>query len=93
MVESPGFSRGSVKFQELRTSVLVEGPEPDSVWGENWDAKWRESLTRRAETMCNQLWSVGIEGIYLDGSFTEAKVHPNDIDGYFECDAERVATG
>jgi len=43
--------------------------------------------------MCSQLWSVGIEEVYLDGSFTEAKAHPNDIDGYFEFDAGRVATG
>ncbi|MCS3635690.1 hypothetical protein GGP57_003030 [Salinibacter ruber] len=82
-----------VTFEELRASTLVEGPGSGSVWGENWDAEWREYLTRRAETMCNQLWSVGIEEVYLDGSFTEAKAHPNDIDGYFESDAERVATG
>jgi hypothetical protein len=82
-----------VTFEELRESVLVEGPGPESVWGEEWDREWREHLTRQAETMCNQLWEVGIEDIYLDGSFTEAKAHPNDIDGYFECDARRVATG
>lgn len=82
-----------VTFEELRTSILVQGPDPDSVWRENWDAEWREHLTHRAETMCNQLWAVGVEDIYLDGSFTEAKAHPNDIDGYFACDAEQVATG
>jgi len=82
-----------VTFEEPRTSVLVEGPAPDSVWRENWDAEWRTYLTRQAETMCNQLWSVGIEEVYLDGSFAEAKAHPNDMDGYFECDAEQVATG
>lgn len=43
--------------------------------------------------MCSHLWEVGIEEIYLDGSFTEAKAYPNDIDGYFECDVRRVATG
>jgi hypothetical protein len=80
-------------FGELRESILVEGPGPESVWSEEWDAEWREHLTRQAETMCTQLWQVGIEDIYLDGSFTEAKAHPNDIDGYFECDARRVATG
>lgn len=82
-----------VTFEELRKSVLVEGPAPDSVWRENWDAEWREHLTHQAETMCNQLWSVGIEKVYLDGSFAEAKAHLNDIDGYFVCDAEQVASG
>ena len=82
-----------VTFEELRKSILVTGPESDSPWGEEWDTEWREHLTRQAETMCFYLWEVGIEEIYLDGSFTEAKAHPNDIDGYFECDVRRVATG
>ena len=82
-----------VTFEELRKSILVTGPESDSPWGEEWDTEWREHLTRQAETMCSYLWEVGIEEIYLDGSFTEAKAHPNDIDGYFECDVRRVATG
>ena len=82
-----------VTFEELRESILVVGPGSESPWGEEWDTEWREHLTRQAETMCGQLWEVGIEGIYLDGSFTEAKAHPNDIDGYFERDAWRVATG
>ena len=82
-----------VTFEELRESILVVGPGPESPWGEGWDKAWREHLTRRAETMCTHLWEVGIEEIYLDGSFIEAKAHPNDIDGYFECDARRVATG
>lgn len=80
-------------FAELRASVLVVGPGSTSPWSESWDGEWREHLTRQAETMCEQLWEVGIEDIYLDGSFTEAKAHPNDIDGYFGCDARRVATG
>jgi hypothetical protein len=44
-----------VTFEELRESVLVEGPGPESVWSEEWDREWREHLTRQAETMCNQL--------------------------------------
>jgi hypothetical protein len=43
--------------------------------------------------MCSHLWEVSIEDIYLDRSFTEVKAHPNDIDGYFECDARCVASG
>jgi len=38
-----------VTFEELRTSVLVEGPAPDSVWRENWDAEWRTKTTRNRE--------------------------------------------
>jgi hypothetical protein len=37
--------------------------------------------------------AVGIEEIYIDGSFVEDKDHPNDIDGYFSCDPERFASG
>jgi hypothetical protein len=80
-------------FAELRQSLLVMGPDQDSPLYEGWDTGWREHLTHQAETMCEQLWSVGIEDVFLNGSFVEAKVHPNDIDGYFACDVRRVATG
>ena len=30
---------------------------------------------------------------HVDGSFVEDKDHPNDIDGYFECDLRRLASG
>ncbi len=43
--------------------------------------------------LVNQLWKVGIDQIFVDGSFGEAKDHPNDIDGYFECDLRYLATG
>ena len=82
-----------VTFSELRSSILVTGPREDSPWREGWDAEWRAHLTRQAETLCRQLWSVGIDDIFLDGSFVEAKAHPNDIDGYFACDVRRVASG
>lgn len=82
-----------VTFSELRDSVLVVGPSPSSPFHENWDATWRKYLTDQAETMCKHLWQVGIDDIYLNGSFVEAKAHPNDIDGYFTCDVRRVATG
>jgi hypothetical protein len=36
---------------------------------------------------------VRIRTIFIDGSFVEDKDHPNDIDGYFECDLMRLATG
>jgi hypothetical protein len=30
---------------------------------------------------------------FLDGSFVEEELHPNDIDGYFLCDYRKLATG
>lgn len=77
----------------MRSSILVDGPDERSTWAQAWDGRWRAHLVDQAEIMCQQLWAVGIEDIYLDGSFTEAKAHPNDIDGYFDCEVERVATG
>lgn len=47
--------------------------------GDEWDADWRAHLVTNAEV--------------LDGSFVETKVHPNDIDGYVECDARQFARG
>lgn len=82
-----------VTFSELRESVLVVGPEGDGWEGGSWDAEWRRRLTYQAETLCDQLWSVGVSDIFLDGSFVEAKGHPNDIDGYFACDGWRIVTG
>jgi hypothetical protein len=43
--------------------------------------------------LVKQLWQIGITDIFLDGSFVEEKVHPNDIDGYFVCDLMRLANG
>lgn len=76
-------------FDELRNSLLVRGDNTSP----NWDANWRLSLVDKAEALVGQLWRVGITEIFLDGSFTEAKDAPNDIDGYFEVDVRRVASG
>ena len=43
--------------------------------------------------LVRQLWQVGVNEIFVDGSFAEDKEHPNDIDGYFECDLMRLASG
>jgi hypothetical protein len=75
-------------FAELRSSILATGSG-----SAEWDAKWRQELINRAEVLVRQLWQVGITQIFLDGSFVEDKDRPNDIDGYFEVDAKRVATG
>lgn len=68
---------------QLRSSHLVL---PLSNYPKSWDAKWRDELVTRLDTLVHQLWDVGIEDIFVDGSFVEDKDHPNDIDGYFVCD-------
>lgn len=74
---------------ELHGSMLVRGPT--SVDGEStWDAAWRRQLVDNLSIVADQLWRVGIDEIYIDGSFVEAKDHPNDIDGYFVCDPARI---
>src|SRR5262245_41423961 len=76
-------------FDELRASHLVTGQGIDSP---TWDSAWRERLVDNLEVMVGQLWQVGVEHIYIDGSFVEEKDHPNDIDGYFECGAREFVT-
>lgn len=70
-------------IEELIDSILVEGPNPKPI---HWDTQWRRKLVLNLVVLANQLWNVGIKNIFIDGSFVEEKDHPNDIDGYFECD-------
>ena len=79
-------------LDELLRSRLVVGPA-DPLESPHWDAAWRAQLVRNLRTMVSQLWQVGITEIFADGSFVEDKDHPNDIDGYFECDLRRLASG
>lgn len=74
---------------ELRSSVLVAGARRSA----SWDQEWRRHLVENLAVLAEQLWSVGIEAIFIDGSFLEEKDHPNDIDGYFVCDAQRIGSG
>lgn len=81
-----------VTFEELRQSILVLGPgNPKDC--PNWDCVWREKLVTTLEILTRQLWQIGITEVFADGSFTEDKDHPNDIDGYFVCDLPRLASG
>lgn len=73
-----------VTFAQLRESILVNG-----IGEEGWDREWRLKLVNSAEILVEQLWQVGITEVFLDGSFVEDKFHPNDIDGYFVCDATK----
>jgi len=73
----------ALTFVELRDSHLVTGQSSGSA---TWDSAWRLQLVDNLEVLARQLWAVGIERVFADGSFVENKDHPRDIDGYFECD-------
>src|SRR6266511_4186379 len=80
----------AVTLDELRASYLVTGQGVPSLM---WDRDWRRALVDSLEVLVRQLWQVGIDRIFVDGSFVEEKDHPNDIDGYFECDLHEFASG
>lgn len=77
-------------FAELRSSHLVTG---DGNSSPGWDTAWRGYLVGNLEVMVQHLWSIGIDRISINGSFVENKIHPNDIDGYFECAVLDFVTG
>jgi hypothetical protein len=77
-------------LDQLRRSHLVTGRHSGSP---NWDAGWRRELVDALEILVAQLWRVGVSEIFVDGSFVEEKDHPNDIDGYFECDLRDFVSG
>lgn len=81
-----------VTFDQLRASVLVNGPAQGSRYPQ-WDKTWRLQLVNQLEIMTRQLWHVGVSDVFADGSFAEDKDHPNDIDGYFVCDRDYLASG
>src|SRR5580692_9902515 len=81
-----------VSFEDLRRSTLLLGPN-DPNEHSPWDTPWRAELLDNLEILTRQLWNVGIREIFADGSFAEDKDHPNDIDGYFVCDLQKLATG
>jgi hypothetical protein len=76
-------------FQGLRESFLATGAGGKSP---TWDAPWRKFLNN-LQIMTEQLWSVGVTEVFADGSFVEEKDHPNDIDGYFVCSLQALASG
>lgn len=78
-------------INELRDSMLVHGRS--GVTSETWDVKWRRLLVDNLSVLANQLWEVGIDSLFIDGSFVENKAHPGDIDGYFECAFSQKVSG
>lgn len=93
----PGFTEAGLlrpgdyvlTLQELRRSLLVRGDGSSP----SWDRDWRLQLVENLAVLAKQLWAVGIEEIFVDGSFAEDKAHPNDIDAYFCCELQRLASG
>ncbi len=81
-----------VTFEQLRASSLVLGPADPDLYP-NWDSRWRARLVNNLEVLTRQLWQVGITDVFADGSFAEDKEHPNDIDGYFVCPIDFLASG
>ncbi len=75
-------------LEELLVSPLVRGSHSPS-----WNIEWRVQLVENLAIMVKQLWKVGIRDIYINGSFVEDKDHPNDIDGYFQCDLKYFVSG
>lgn len=80
----------TLTYDELAVSMLVNGPATATM---SWDRAWRAQLVQNLGILAGQLWQVGIGAIYVDGSFVEDKDRPNDIDGYFDCDVRRLASG
>lgn len=74
-------------LEDLKASMLVRGP---LLAPNGWDVTWRRQLVDNLTILVNQLWTVGVSQIFINGSFVEDKPHPNDIDGYFECDVREL---
>ena len=85
----------SLTFALLRSSFLVRGRE--SANGDacvsDWDSVWRGQLVDNLEVLAAPLWNIGIESLWIAGSFVENKAHPGDIDGYFECHPVKILLG
>ena len=72
----------SLTMSDLRQSYLVSG---EGLGVPGWDSMWRAQLVDNLEPFVQQLWQVGVERIFVNGSFVTAKPDPGDIDVIFEC--------
>ena len=55
---------------ELRESYLVTGEGSVSP---SWDRAWRAQLVDNLELFVRQLWQVGVDRIFVDGSFVTSR--------------------
>ncbi len=84
-----------IKLATLRESFLVRGRNASNgaACAENWDEDWRATLVDNLGILAQPLWKIGIESIWIDGSFVENNATPGDIDGYFECHPSKIWLG
>lgn len=73
-------------LHDLKESLLVHGPGG----GSPWDNDKRLRLVNNLEILVKQLHKVGIDEIFIDGSYFEDKASPSDIDGYFVVDPSKL---
>jgi hypothetical protein len=64
-------------IEQLKNSLLVQGPGG----GVPWNQQKRFMLVTNLSILVDQLHQVGIDEIFIDGSFVEDKANPSDIDG------------
>lgn len=72
--------------EALKDSLLVRGPGNEFPWNK----KRRLKLVNNLEILVKQLHTIGIDEIFIDGSFVEDKASPGDIDGYFIADVHTL---
>ena len=82
----------ALTLEQLAKSSLVRGASGRRR-SRHWDTAWRAHLVENLAILAGELAQVGIRDVFVNGSFAEAKDHPNDIDGYFACDRERFVSG
>jgi hypothetical protein len=71
----------SLTMSGLRQSHLVSG---EGLGAPGWDRVWRAQLADNLEPFVQQLWLLGVERIFVNGSFVTAKPDPGDLDVIFE---------
>jgi hypothetical protein len=85
-------AKSSLVGRRLVGPRLVRG-SPGRTGSPDWDTVWRKQLVENLAILAAELELVGVQEIFINGSFVEEKDHPNDIDGYFVCDRERFLSG
>ena len=53
-------------YDEIKTSILINGDGSS----DSWDKEWRLKLLNNYLILAKQLWSLGVNDTYLDGSLS-----------------------